>query len=1242
MPTVSGFASTNAAVTTGWTNPTNAYADDGTYATATIAAKNTVVSSRFGGFGVAGSIPGGASINSVTIEAQYKVSTSSSIARLGLQAQSPSGTNRGTQTLDTAEPLADAVVTQVVPFATFGWTAADLADGTLFAVIEANQGNNATSCTYSLDYVKVTVDYTVSNPVLALDLDADALTGLTDAQAVSSFTDQSGQGNTVTQPTGAQQPTYETNESPSGKPTVRFATDDQLRKGSAGTNTATQAFTFFAVVRPNTLTSVAAMLLIGDSTGGRLWYLNASGLQILSKANVSDATAGTAARSTGVIYILALTYDGATGALNYYKTDGSGDGSSTYGPVGFTDADPGIWVGGHPDNVLGEPLNADLFELKSWNYVLTTTERNNEFAALTAKWLNPTLAGMGVAQGQSAQNVVLGSGAIPLAGLNVAQAQATADPTLTQVHVLAGLGVAQAQSAPSVTLGIPSPPMPRFELLKSTASSSLGSGDVLLGVATPPGTTLAGMGVAQAQATADPTLTQVHVLAGLNVAQAQSAASVLLTPGLLGLGVAQTQKVGQGVKPSPLSLEGAWISYVVDSEISDRLNAAAASLTPTPWPTLKTGDVVVLYVSGGTTGPSTISATAPGGAAYDVADVVSGTTLRLARLSRVIASDGEAAPTIAFSPNSNATVAGHAVRGASSTSPIDTADTTAQAGSVASINSPSITPITTGAWSIVGFGHRAAAVPYANLTPGTGYTERMETQSTSTGAGSSTSISTRNANPVSSGAAIGGETFAQDTGAAGRVAIIHTVIRPTVPAANLVGLGVAQGQSTQNVVLSLAGALVGLGVAQAQATADPTLTQVHVLDGLNVAQAQATADPTLGFGILGLGVAQAQATADPTLTQVHVLAGLNVAQPQAGQVVSLGGALQGLGVAQTQSAVLTGLTQVHVLAGLNVAQAQATADPTLGFGLLGLGVAQAQAMAALTLGVGLLGLGVAQAQATVDPVLGFGILGLGIAQAQSAQNVVLTQVHVLAGLGVAQANGIPNILVNSSTNLVNLGVAQAQATADPTLTQVHVLSGMNVAQPHAGVGPLFVYILQGMNVAQAQATADPTLVQNSSIVGMNVAQGQAATIIALIQQHVLAGLGVAHPQSAPNVGISAAGSLSGLNVAQAQATADPVLERMFNLLGLGVAQAQATADPTLGFGLLGLGVSQPTTATMLVLIQIHVLAGMGASQAQMVTAILLGVGALPLIRISGGRVIERYGDGRILRPAEGRVIPRGS
>ncbi|HWR71830.1 MAG TPA: hypothetical protein VN604_01535, partial [Nitrospirota bacterium] len=49
-PTTVGYPTTNQAVTTGWTDPNNAHADDGLYATAS-PAQNATVDSQWGGFG---------------------------------------------------------------------------------------------------------------------------------------------------------------------------------------------------------------------------------------------------------------------------------------------------------------------------------------------------------------------------------------------------------------------------------------------------------------------------------------------------------------------------------------------------------------------------------------------------------------------------------------------------------------------------------------------------------------------------------------------------------------------------------------------------------------------------------------------------------------------------------------------------------------------------------------------------------------------------------------------------------------------------------------------------------------------------------------------------------------------------------------------------------------------------------------------------------------------------------------
>ena len=159
MATVSKFANANAVVVTGYTNPTDGYTDDGVYATAA-PAKNSTVSSDYGFPAFAtGDIPDGSTINSVTAEIQFKVSVTTSIATQGLQLNN-NGTLLGTRQDDTTEPAADTLLTHQV---TTGVTLADLRNANfVLARVSAIRGNSSTAVTLSLDYVKLTVDYTPS------------------------------------------------------------------------------------------------------------------------------------------------------------------------------------------------------------------------------------------------------------------------------------------------------------------------------------------------------------------------------------------------------------------------------------------------------------------------------------------------------------------------------------------------------------------------------------------------------------------------------------------------------------------------------------------------------------------------------------------------------------------------------------------------------------------------------------------------------------------------------------------------------------------------------------------------------------------------------------------------------------------------------------------------------------------------------------------------------------------------
>lgn len=170
MATVTKY--TRGAVTgNGWTNAANATAEDNTnYATAA-PAKNSRVEGDwdFAAF-TDGELPVGSTINSVTIRCNYKVSTTASIASLGVQA----GNNGSfdTEETHTTEPLADTnfdVVFNTAPSITDLKTA-----GRLVARVDGIRGNDNDAVTISLDSVALIVDYT--EPDTTDELTANSIT----------------------------------------------------------------------------------------------------------------------------------------------------------------------------------------------------------------------------------------------------------------------------------------------------------------------------------------------------------------------------------------------------------------------------------------------------------------------------------------------------------------------------------------------------------------------------------------------------------------------------------------------------------------------------------------------------------------------------------------------------------------------------------------------------------------------------------------------------------------------------------------------------------------------------------------------------------------------------------------------------------------------------------------------------------------------------------------------------------
>jgi hypothetical protein len=160
VATISKFANAHTIITTGYTNPTNAFDDDGTNATAS-PAKNTDVSAYFGfpAF-TTGDIPDGSTINSVTVEVEFFVDITTSVAEQYVQAFVTT-TGQGAEQSNTAEPTSPTVLSHTVTTITLSdLRTADVAR----CRSRSRRGNSSTAVQFSLDYARITVDYTAPVP----------------------------------------------------------------------------------------------------------------------------------------------------------------------------------------------------------------------------------------------------------------------------------------------------------------------------------------------------------------------------------------------------------------------------------------------------------------------------------------------------------------------------------------------------------------------------------------------------------------------------------------------------------------------------------------------------------------------------------------------------------------------------------------------------------------------------------------------------------------------------------------------------------------------------------------------------------------------------------------------------------------------------------------------------------------------------------------------------------------------
>lgn len=157
MPVITRYPSSNTPLSGTFTSPTNLYADDGQSCSVS-PAKNQTATVEVAGFGFDTHLPEGAVIQQVTIAYEYRLSTISSVAAMGINART-GGTLLPVQE-DAMEPILDTVRSYDIT-AQHPWTRADLLDGTFALRLSATRGNTNTAYTAYIDYGAVTVSYTV-------------------------------------------------------------------------------------------------------------------------------------------------------------------------------------------------------------------------------------------------------------------------------------------------------------------------------------------------------------------------------------------------------------------------------------------------------------------------------------------------------------------------------------------------------------------------------------------------------------------------------------------------------------------------------------------------------------------------------------------------------------------------------------------------------------------------------------------------------------------------------------------------------------------------------------------------------------------------------------------------------------------------------------------------------------------------------------------------------------------------
>jgi hypothetical protein len=236
-------------------------------------------------------------------------------------------------------------------------------------------------------------------------LDADALVGLSDTDPISTFTDSSGNGFNLTQPTVAKKPLYRTSQSPTGLAVAHFdGIDDDVGGSALSTilSSTGHMYTILAVVSVASAATGAAATyddaaVLADASGnvGVAHLRDVAGALTMRGYNWdgSEDFVALAGNAYDTWYTIAQDHEHTgTGLLRIEKDAGGLITTAS----GITSIPSALFLG---RNYSGAKFAAiDVGEIVIFNVILSDVRRAEWEAYLAEKWITGVVGGGGVTE----------------------------------------------------------------------------------------------------------------------------------------------------------------------------------------------------------------------------------------------------------------------------------------------------------------------------------------------------------------------------------------------------------------------------------------------------------------------------------------------------------------------------------------------------------------------------------------------------------------------------------------------------------------------------------------------------------------------------------------------------------------------------------------------------------------------------------------------------------------------------